>query len=93
MLAYLRIKNLAVIEELVLELGPGLTVFTGETGAGKSIILDGLALALGERASLDQVRSGADRALVRSGFHRAAGAWRSSTCSSLPGWPPRMAAS
>ncbi len=68
MLAYLRIKNLAVIEELVLELGPGLTVFTGETGAGKSIILDGLALALGERASLDQVRSGADRALVEAAF-------------------------
>ena len=68
MLAYLRIKNLAVIEELALELGPGLTVFTGETGAGKSIILDGLALALGERASLDQVRSGADRALVEAAF-------------------------
>ncbi len=68
MLAYLRIKNLAVIEELVLELGPGLTVFTGETGAGKSIILDGLALALGARASLDQVRAGADRALVEAAF-------------------------
>ena len=68
MLAYLRIKNLAVIEELVLELGPGLTVFTGETGAGKSIILEGLALALGERAALDQVRAGADRALVEAAF-------------------------
>ena len=68
MLAYLRIKNLAVIDDVALELGPGLTVFTGETGAGKSIILDGLALALGERASLDQVRAGAERAVVEAAF-------------------------
>ena len=68
MLAYLRIKNLAVIDDVVVELGPGLTVFTGETGAGKSIILDGLGLALGERASLDQIRTGADRAVVEAAF-------------------------
>ncbi|MFQ5743329.1 MAG: DNA repair protein RecN [Acidobacteriota bacterium] len=68
MLNYLRIKNLAVIEEITLELQPGLTVFTGETGAGKSILVDGLALALGGRASLDQVRAGADRAMVEAVF-------------------------
>jgi DNA repair protein RecN (Recombination protein N) len=68
MLAHLRIKNLAIIDDVALELGPGLTVFTGETGAGKSIILGGLALVLGERASLDQVRTGADKALVEAVF-------------------------
>jgi DNA repair protein RecN (Recombination protein N) len=73
MLTYLRIRNLAVIDDVALELGPGLTVLTGETGAGKSIIIDGLALALGERAVLDQVRSGAGRATVEAIFSLPAG--------------------
>ena len=68
MLAYLRIKNLAVVNDVALELSPGLTVFTGETGAGKSIILDGLGLVLGERASLEKVRAGGDRAVVEAAF-------------------------
>jgi DNA repair protein RecN (Recombination protein N) len=68
MLAYLRIKNLAVVDDMALELAPGLTVFTGETGAGKSMILGGLSLVLGERASLDQVRAGAERAVVEAAF-------------------------
>jgi DNA repair protein RecN (Recombination protein N) len=68
MLTYLRIQNLAVVDDVTLELGPGLTVLTGETGAGKSIIIDGLALALGERAALDQVRAGANRATVEAVF-------------------------
>lgn len=68
MLAYLRIKNLAVVDDVALELAPGLTVFTGETGAGKSMILGGLSLVLGERASLDQVRAGSERAVVEAAF-------------------------
>lgn len=68
MLAYLRIKNLAVVDDVALELAPGLTVFTGETGAGKSMILGGLALVLGERAALDQVRAGSRRAVVEAAF-------------------------
>jgi DNA repair protein RecN (Recombination protein N) len=68
MLAYLRIKNLAVVDDVALEFAPGLTVFTGETGAGKSMILGGLGLVLGERAALDQVRAGADRAVVEAAF-------------------------
>ena len=73
MLTYLRIRNLAVIDDVALDLGPGLTVLTGETGAGKSIIIDGLALALGERAALDQLRSGARRATVEAIFSLSAG--------------------
>jgi DNA repair protein RecN (Recombination protein N) len=69
MLAELRIRNFAVIEALDLRLGPGLTVLTGETGAGKSIIVDALALLLGERASADAVRPGTARALVEGVFN------------------------
>jgi DNA repair protein RecN (Recombination protein N) len=68
MLAYIRIKNLAVVDDVALELSPGLTVFTGETGAGKSMILGGLGLVLGERAALDRVRAGASRAVVEAAF-------------------------
>ncbi len=68
MLVELHIRDYAVIEDLSLELGPGLTVLTGETGAGKSIIVGALSLLLGERASSDVVRAGADRALVEGVF-------------------------
>jgi DNA repair protein RecN (Recombination protein N) len=68
MLVELRIRNFAVIESLDLELRGGLTVLSGETGAGKSIIVDALALLLGERASAESVRPGAERALVEAVF-------------------------
>jgi DNA repair protein RecN (Recombination protein N) len=68
MLVELRIRNFAVIESLDLELYGGLTVLTGETGAGKSIIVDALALLLGERASAESVRPGAARARVEAVF-------------------------
>ncbi|TVR65851.1 MAG: DNA repair protein RecN [Gemmatimonadales bacterium] len=68
MLLELRIRDFAVIQDLAVELGPGLNVLTGETGAGKSILLGALSLLLGERASSDSVRAGADRALVEAVF-------------------------
>jgi DNA repair protein RecN (Recombination protein N) len=64
----LRIRNFAIIESLTLPLAPGFNVLTGETGAGKSIIVGALALLLGERASTDLIRTGADRAVVEGVF-------------------------
>jgi DNA repair protein RecN (Recombination protein N) len=64
----LRIRNFAIIESLTLPLAPGFNVLTGETGAGKSIIVGALALLLGERASTDLIRTGADRAIVEGVF-------------------------
>src|SRR3954466_13676551 len=60
----MRIRGLGVIGEAVLELGPGLTVVTGETGAGKTMVVTGLGLLLGGRADAGAARSGADRILV-----------------------------
>ncbi|HEX3866174.1 MAG TPA: DNA repair protein RecN, partial [Gemmatimonadaceae bacterium] len=68
MLTELRIKNFAIIESLTLSLGPGLNVLSGETGAGKSIIVGALGLLLGERASADVIRTGAERASVEGVF-------------------------
>ncbi|MBM4184303.1 MAG: DNA repair protein RecN [Gemmatimonadetes bacterium] len=68
MLVELRIRDYAVVDDLVLELGPGLNVLTGETGAGKSIIVGALGLLLGERASSTVVRTGAERATVEAVF-------------------------
>ena len=68
MLIELRIRDYAVIHDLTLELGPGLSALSGETGAGKSIIVGALSLLLGERASSDKVRSGAERAMVEAVF-------------------------
>ena len=68
MLIELRIENFAVIERLAVRLEPGLNVLTGETGAGKSIIVGALSLLLGERASSDAVRAGAERAVVEGVF-------------------------
>ena len=68
MLTDMRVRDLAVIADVALHLEPGLNVLTGETGAGKSILVDALALLLGERASADLVRPGADRAVVEAGF-------------------------
>ncbi len=60
MLVSLRIRNLALIEDLTWELGPGFNILTGETGAGKSILIDALSLLLGERADKTLIRTGAD---------------------------------
>ena len=68
MLAELRIRNFAIIESLTLPLARGLNVLSGETGAGKSIIVGALGLLLGERASADLIRTGADRASVEGVF-------------------------
>ncbi|VAV84824.1 DNA repair protein RecN [hydrothermal vent metagenome] len=68
MLLELNIKDLAIIDELSLELGPGFNVFTGETGAGKSIIIDAIDLVLGGRASTELVRSSKDEARVEALF-------------------------
>src|SRR5688572_126690 len=68
MLTELRIRNLAVIESVTLPVAPGFNVLSGETGAGKSIIVGALGLLLGERGSADVVRGGADRAVVEGVF-------------------------
>lgn len=68
MLTELRIKNYAVIEDLSLQFAPGLVVLTGETGAGKSIIVGALSLVLGERAATDVIRAGEQRAVVEAVF-------------------------
>ncbi len=67
MIETLSIRNIALIDELELELSPGLNIFTGETGAGKSVILKSIALVLGERTSADIVREGTDAASVEIG--------------------------
>ena len=68
MLAALRIENFALIDQLQLEFGAGLNVLTGETGAGKSIILDALDVALGGKVSSRLIRTGANRAMVEATF-------------------------
>ena len=72
MLSAVSVRNFAIIDEVSLELGPGLTVLTGETGAGKSILVDALGLALGDRADASAVRHGADRAEITASFDLAA---------------------
>lgn len=71
MLSVLRVRHLAIIDELEVELGPGLNVITGETGAGKSILIDALGLVLGGRGKADLVRTGKDRAEVEALFELA----------------------
>lgn len=67
-LARLRVHQYALIDEVELELGPGLNVLTGETGAGKSILVDSMALLLGARARTDAIREGADRSTIEGLF-------------------------
>src|SRR6185295_9476038 len=74
MLKLLKINNIAIIAELELEFGPGLTLLTGDTGAGKSILIDALGLLFGARASPELIRSGEERAVVEAVFESAAAA-------------------
>jgi len=68
LLSLLRIKNLALVEDLEWELGPGFIAVTGETGAGKSIIIGALKLLLGERADKSLIRTGAESCTVEAIF-------------------------
>lgn len=72
MLTSLRLSNFAVIEEAEVQFGPGLTVLTGETGAGKSIVIDALGLLIGARAEAEVIRAGADEARVEALFEKTA---------------------
>jgi DNA repair protein RecN (Recombination protein N) len=73
MLRFLSIRHLAVIDQIELEFGPGLTVLTGETGAGKSILLGAVGLLVGGRASADLVRTGEESAAIEAVFETAPG--------------------
>ena len=68
MLSLLHIENIAVIEQADISFDRGFNVLTGETGAGKSIVIDAISAILGQRAYRDMVRTGADRAAVRGVF-------------------------
>ena len=68
MLVQLRLENYAVIDNAAVEFASGLNLLTGETGAGKSILIDALALLLGEKASIDVIRTGGERAVVSAVF-------------------------
>jgi DNA repair protein RecN (Recombination protein N) len=70
MITELRVRDLATISDVTLPLGPGLNVLTGETGAGKSMLVDALSLLLGERADSAQVRPGAARSIVEGVFEQ-----------------------
>ena len=74
MLLHLRAENYAVIDRAAVELGPGLNLLTGETGAGKSILIDALALLLGGKASADLVRHGSEKAVLACTFDLTPGA-------------------
>src|SRR5919198_3508780 len=73
MLRFLSISNLAVIDRLELEFAPGLNVLTGETGAGKSILVGAVGLLVGGRASAELVRTGAETATVQAIFEKPDG--------------------
>ena len=64
MISYIEISDFAVIKDLKLELFPGLNILTGETGAGKSVIIEAISMALGARADTDYVRKGSDKAVI-----------------------------
>ena len=68
MILSMRMRNIALIEELSLEFGEGLHVMTGETGAGKSIVVDAVNLVLGGRAARELIRTGTDKAWVEAVF-------------------------
>ena len=72
-LVELRLENYAVIDNVAVEFAPGLNLLTGETGAGKSILIDALALLMGDKASPDLVRFGAERAVISAVFEVESG--------------------
>ncbi len=76
MLRELHVRNLAVLARVAVDFGPGFNVLSGETGAGKSIVVDSLALLAGARASSDMVRSGADTLTVTGVFEPVGEGWR-----------------
>ncbi|MBI4666432.1 MAG: DNA repair protein RecN [Nitrospinae bacterium] len=69
MLTGLRVKDFAIVEEITVEFGPGLNVLTGETGAGKSILIEALEVALGGRAPEEVIRAGAEQAVIEAVFN------------------------
>src|SRR5262249_59825636 len=73
MLRFLRIQHLAVIDSVEVEFDPGLNVLTGETGAGKSILVEAVGLLLGGRASGELVRTGEDTASIEALFESGGG--------------------
>src|SRR5437764_9011129 len=75
MLVELSVENYAVIDHVAVEFGPGLNLLSGETGAGKSILIDALSLLLGDKASPEMIRHGAERAVI-SGVFDVAGSNR-----------------
>ena len=72
MLVNLQIRDFAIVDRIAVEFAPGMTVLTGETGAGKSILVDALGLVLGERGNSKLVRGGAKRAEFSAEFDVAA---------------------
>jgi DNA repair protein RecN (Recombination protein N) len=73
MITYLEVRNLAIVEELAIEPGPGLNVLTGETGAGKSLLIDSLEFLRGARGSTEMIRAGAEKMSAAAVFHLPAG--------------------
>ncbi|MEA2163700.1 MAG: repair protein RecN [Thermoanaerobaculia bacterium] len=69
MITYLKVRNLAIVEEFAVEPGPGLNVLTGETGAGKSLLIDSIEFLRGARSSTEMIRSGADKMTAEAVFH------------------------
>ena len=69
MITYLKVRNLAIVEELAIEPGSGLNVLTGETGAGKSLLIDSLEFLRGARGSSEMIRSGTDKMTAEAVFH------------------------
>ena len=68
MLRLLRVRNFALIDQLELEFEPGFNVLSGETGAGKSLVVDALSLLAGAKATTDLIRSGENRAIIEGVF-------------------------
>ena len=91
MLAELRLENYAVIDNVVIEFAAGLNLLTGETGAGKSILIDALGLLLGDKASPEVIRTGAERAVIAAVLRaRERRRGRSNTSWRQTGWMRRI---
>ena len=86
MLRELRIKNFAVIDELALELGPGSNILTGETGAGKSIILNALGLISGDRVTANVIRHNQEEASVEALFEAVSPSVKTNSAARASKW-------